>query len=270
MMNAESLLVLASDVITNCNQVPIPKSVITDGVNIIPTPDTTSFHCTTMAALPSLWVQLAPLLALAAALYGILAAVGDYLEFRDKNLKERRSSSEANKLTPVREIDGLSKLRMGQRVQVAAKASSGYATVFFVGAFYHDQGALLANPSPDDLALHSFMFNITLWGAIGLTIMAGIVVGVGRSSRITEAEALQKEAMETAALQAKEAAEAAALKAKEAEEAEEAASLKGQEAPTVASPGDSASKPKPWSPLRTLINRLRHRTTSDAADISED
>lgn len=268
MMNADSLLVLASDVITNCNQVPIPKSIITDGVNIIPTPDTTSFHCTTMAALPSLWVQLAPLLALAAALYGILAAVGDYLEFRDKNLKERRSSSEASKLTPVREIDGLAKLRMGQRVQVAAKASSGYATVFFVGAFYHDQGALMANPSPADLALQSFMFNITLWGAIGLTLMAGIVVRVGRSSRIAEAEALQKkEAMEAAALQAKEAAEAAALKAKEAEEA---ASLKGQEAPTVTSPGDSASKAKPRSPLRTLISRLRHRTTSDAAGISED
>jgi hypothetical protein len=183
-MSASSLIVFLGDVTTSCLKVPLPRSVITDGVNITPTPNTTAFQCTTALEQPSLWILLAPLLALAAAVYAILATVGDYIEFKEKNLKEDRSSAKFADLEP-RAMVRNSKLRMGQRLQVAAKITSATVTsAAVVAAYYYQRSLIDPNKSPADIDFLTGMFNAAILTSIATVAAACLFLWGGYRARI--------------------------------------------------------------------------------------
>lgn len=91
--------------------------------------------CITGPPQTSLWVDLAPMFALAAGIYGALGGVADYLEFRDKNFKELLSSESTTNSSSAQVYKRV-RLRVGQHWQWMSKTSSGFVALSILTAYF--------------------------------------------------------------------------------------------------------------------------------------
>lgn len=101
--------------------------------------------CTTDPARTSLWVDLAPIFALAAAVYAALGATGDYLEHKDKNFKERLTR-ETPDVGTLMQFYKTTHLRVGQTWQWLSKIAAGLIAIGLLAAyFFADKGPSALN-----------------------------------------------------------------------------------------------------------------------------
>lgn len=88
----------------------------------------------------TIWTTLAPILAISTGVWACMAALGDFLEFKDKNLKEWRNLLKGFKEMPFKEQNAEAPLRTGQWVQVASKFLPGVGALILAWIAYHEMG----------------------------------------------------------------------------------------------------------------------------------
>lgn len=88
------------------------------------------------------WAVFAPIIAISTGVWGCIAALGDYLEFKDKNLKEWRNLEWFRDM-PFSSQNQKAKLRVGQWTQVWSKFLAGFYALVAVGLVYFMSGQMV-------------------------------------------------------------------------------------------------------------------------------